>query len=624
MIAPCNWPEQICHLRNIREIRESTVSGLVRPQKKGAGNILPVILVISALNFVNDSQLARQDMSPVEHLRKHGQRTGPRKNGVRIFLTGDARAGAHVQILKPHALAHGGEGAPRGIAFVPEHRPRVRHANFVRGKCPHVLIRGVGTKDHGPGVRVRGEKGPHRDHVIVGGELDDPAQPLPKIPLGIIVEKSPAHVLAAHDCYLHSGAHKVAYCAHDSIRRPGEGFADAALPRAGGLHWGEKFLEFPTGGPHHLDEVLQSDDAHGQAEVDLQAWDLKVGPGKDDGESHLQVQHTTEKMRRGLSVGELACKKRHHGHGDDGEADNLRRGHLENEDRLPHREPERCRSGALFLLQAAVGLSCNPGTSTHGCSCSAEGGRGEVHDDHGNHEARHDEQRQEDNEAREAADERGNGPDAECNLHEEHRRPRGVGAWQRRPHKGTRAFAVMLGVAERGLGEGHVHGHGDAVPHGDRERLEGDDEEQVGQLARVEVAFRPGRTHVVHAGKKSENDREEERDLGHLVVHGRVHQENLALLDGHGGLHTPGHAFFLRCHMVEPRLPSGDRALVLVNRGAPLRILRVGKRGAELDVALAVAVGRVGFKRHLRHFRHLRSHYAITPSKVFCVSINEG
>jgi len=49
------------------------------PQTKDAGNILPDISVFSALKTDSSSQLAKTEMSPAEHSRKHRQRTGPQK-----------------------------------------------------------------------------------------------------------------------------------------------------------------------------------------------------------------------------------------------------------------------------------------------------------------------------------------------------------------------------------------------------------------------------------------------------------------------------------------------------------------------------------------------------------------
>ena len=59
------------------------------PQKKGAGNFLPEIFVLSATNTDSDLQLARTPMSPVrhsEHSRKQRQRTGPQRKGAGNFL----------------------------------------------------------------------------------------------------------------------------------------------------------------------------------------------------------------------------------------------------------------------------------------------------------------------------------------------------------------------------------------------------------------------------------------------------------------------------------------------------------------------------------------------------------
>jgi hypothetical protein len=53
---------------------------------------LPVIPVFSAENTHSDLQLAKIAMSPVEHTRKHRQRTGPRKKGAGKFLTGNVFA----------------------------------------------------------------------------------------------------------------------------------------------------------------------------------------------------------------------------------------------------------------------------------------------------------------------------------------------------------------------------------------------------------------------------------------------------------------------------------------------------------------------------------------------------
>jgi hypothetical protein len=55
-------------------------------RKKGAGMFLPVIPVFSAENTHSDLQLAKTAMSPAEHSRKHRQRTGPRKKGAGMFL----------------------------------------------------------------------------------------------------------------------------------------------------------------------------------------------------------------------------------------------------------------------------------------------------------------------------------------------------------------------------------------------------------------------------------------------------------------------------------------------------------------------------------------------------------
>ena len=55
-MSPVNHSE---HSRNLRE--------RTGPQKNGAGNFLPEILVLSALNSVSSLQLARTEISPAQH-----------------------------------------------------------------------------------------------------------------------------------------------------------------------------------------------------------------------------------------------------------------------------------------------------------------------------------------------------------------------------------------------------------------------------------------------------------------------------------------------------------------------------------------------------------------------------
>ena len=56
------------------------------PQKKGAGNVLPEILVPHALNTDSDLKFFRIEMTPAEYSRKQRQRTGPQKKGAGNFL----------------------------------------------------------------------------------------------------------------------------------------------------------------------------------------------------------------------------------------------------------------------------------------------------------------------------------------------------------------------------------------------------------------------------------------------------------------------------------------------------------------------------------------------------------
>ena len=72
---------------------------------------LPVHLVKPRSIEVTAGVFSNTLMSPVEHSRKHRQRTGPRNKGPGMFVTGDVLAAIEVDVREVHQARERGDVA---------------------------------------------------------------------------------------------------------------------------------------------------------------------------------------------------------------------------------------------------------------------------------------------------------------------------------------------------------------------------------------------------------------------------------------------------------------------------------------------------------------------------------